>query len=104
MADIELVKGETVDVYVVLADRDGPIPDGTFSTITYDLFSGGSRQQTVTGTALANGRVKFSFDATDTSVPGIYQGHVRAERSSTSRLFFPSERPHVVVIRDAPTS
>lgn len=103
MADLELVKGATEDIYMVLADRDGPITSGSFSTFTYELFQNGVVIQTTSGTALPAGRVKFSFDATDTGTPGHYQGHVRATRANSTEAFFPSGRAHAVVIREAPT-
>lgn len=103
MADVTLVKGETKDVYVVLGDRDGPISLGGFSTYTYEMFLNGAVVQTATGTALSAGRVKFAFDATDTATPGVYQGHVRATRANSTVMFFPSERAHVVRVREAPS-
>ena len=101
MADLKLVQGATEDIYMVLADRDGPITAGSFSTFTYELLTAGTVVQTTSGTALAGGRVRFSFDATDTATPGNYTGHVRATRANSTVAFFPSERAHTVVIRES---
>ena len=100
MADLTLVQGETRDIYITLADRDGPVPAGSFDTYTYRLFQHGVTVATTTGTYLSNGRVKFAFDATDTTAPGVYSGDVKAVRSGSTFAIFPSERPHAVEIRE----
>ena len=100
MADLTLVQGETRDIYITLADRDGPVPAGTFDSYTYRLYQHGTTVATTSGTYLSNGRVKFSFDATDTTTPGVYSGDVKAVRANSTFAVFPSERPHAVEIRE----
>ena len=100
MPDLTLVQGETRDIFMVLADRDGPVPAGTYDSYTYRLFQHGTVVATTTGTYLSNGRVKFAFDATDTAVPGVYSGDVKAVRANSTFAIFPSERPHAVEIRE----
>ena len=100
MADLTLVQGATRDIFMVLADRDGPVPAGTYDSYTYRLFQHGTVVATTTGTYLSNGRVKFAFDATDTAAPGVYSGDVKAVRANSTFAVFPSERPHAVEIRE----
>lgn len=99
-SDLTLVTGETRDIYMVLADRDGPVPAGTYDTYVYRLKQGATVVQTASVTYLTNGRVKVAFTATNTATPGRYAGEVRATRGNGTYAFFPSERPHSVLIRE----
>lgn len=101
MADLTLVEGETVTVRIQIADRNGPIPLGTFSAVHYDILDHGSAIQSCTGSMEADGWCEFTFDATDTGTPGQFTGHVRAVRGDSTTLHFPSERRHTVHIRQS---
>lgn len=99
-SDLTLVAGETRDVYMILADRDGPVPAGTYDSFTYRLKQGGTVVATASVTYIANGRVKVAFNATSTATPGRYSGTVRATRANSTFAVFPSERSHSVNIRE----
>lgn len=102
MADVTLVQNEVVTVAMEMADRNGPIPDGTFSSGVYRILSGGTIIGSCSVTIAAGGIVYVPFAATETDVPGVFEGNLRMVRGDGSVLFFPSERNHTVTIRATP--
>jgi hypothetical protein len=100
MADLTLVQGETRDIYITLADRDGPVPPARSTPTRTGCSSTAPPSLRLPARTCPNGRVKFAFDATDTAAPGVYSGDVKAVRANSTFAVFPSERPHAVEIRE----